>query len=196
MKDFLEIPSLSINSLFLIRNPNSLDLRLLEIIKNKFNRGQIISFERLFKGNQSALVVFGPKELVSLTDLDLLELEDFTNVNPEKTTAWEVTYKGEIPANIFADLPPLKSTEQFWWQISLQIKKDQFRSQIRAVLVSERSELVKPLQNLSNGKLIKKPRPLTSAQILDNFKKRTILPLGENLVGLDTTQILKLIGRV
>lgn len=198
MKDYPEIPSLSINSIFLIRNPTVIDLELFENIKKKFNRGQIISFERLFKGAKSALVVFGPKELTKLENLDLLELEDYSKVEQNKALAWEVTIKGDLPDNIFQSLPAFNTSEQFWWQLALQVKKNHFQAQIRAVVIAEedrKGEIAHELQNLLDGQLVKLPKPLSSAQILENFQKRSILPMAKDSLLLEAYQIIKLLGK-
>src|SRR5688572_3161726 len=98
MRDFSEVPAKEAEyGLFLIRNTVALTPAVLDSIKNELLESKtIISFERLFKGGKSALVAFGPRELLlnHQSALDLLELEDYTqNVEVEHISAWEVVVK-------------------------------------------------------------------------------------------------------
>src|SRR3989338_11196841 len=78
MRDFTEVAHKGEEySLFLIRQNTGLNVQLLNSIHdNLLSSGSIISFERLVKGQKSALAVFGPKKLLmSYKDfLNLLEL--------------------------------------------------------------------------------------------------------------------------
>lgn len=197
MKDFPDILSAKQGGVFLIKKPQNLNATVLETIKNKFNKGQIISFERLFKGSQSALVVFGPRGLLELGDLDLLELEDYCFVDSTNVTAWEATVRGDPPENIFNEIPQLGINEQFWWQVTLRVTKNNFQTEIRSVVCAEgdrRQDLVTKFQDL-NSKLIKLPKPLTSNQILISYQKRTIVPLSEDPLVLTGQQVLSLLGK-
>jgi hypothetical protein len=81
MKDFYELPERGYG-LFLIRNPNALTIESLEKLRKEL---RIISFERLFKDEKSALVLYTPKEIVvSLSDFKPLELEDYVKVDKTK----------------------------------------------------------------------------------------------------------------
>lgn len=207
MKDYVEKPTLSAYGLYLIRNPLVFTAQLLdEIYLNLSSQDSLISFEKLFKGQKSALVVFGPKAILNkfTPQLNLLELEDYTNVDPSAVAAWEMIIKDysllQNPSPVLN--PALNDNEQFWWQLVLQAKKGlmgslvgqkkefevarlresqkvkNFTGQIRVVLVSpdsvRRKDLAQGLENLGEGKIIKIPRPLSTAQILDTYKTRVL----------------------
>lgn len=193
MKDFPDLPNKKNYGVFLIRNPQNLTLELLNLILIKSSKGEIISFEHLFKGENEALVIFGPKNIVSeYQSLNLLELEDYTDVDA-KIQAWEVSMKEEFSSKI----PPLLDSEQFWWQVTTQGKKENFQAILRAVVISDREGRVKELFNILNSYgLVKKPLPLTSEQILENYKERSLTPLSKDLYYLSSSQVLKLLGKV
>ena len=98
MKDFIDIPSNSSAeySLFLIRKIQIVNADFLSHLNERLvESSSILAIERLFKGKKSALVVYGPRKLLlSLNHvLDLLELEDYTDVNVEQVSAWEIGIK-------------------------------------------------------------------------------------------------------
>lgn len=190
-QDYLEVPPQSTQyGLFLIRKTSALKIEVLDSLHEAtINEGLIISLERLFKGSKSALVIFGPKNiLLNFADkMDLLELEDYTNTSQENIQAWEVGIKkttnkmGKI--DLFKDLPVLQEDEQMWWQIVLQAKMQKgnqlvFQSQIRVVLLatdpSRIKELTQNLQNLAAPYLIKLPKAFTNQQILTFYKQRSL----------------------
>lgn len=80
MRDYEEFPdSLSLNSLFFIGNPQNLTadtlkkLHDLNLIKKHF-----FSLEKLIKGKDKALVIFGSRELSkNFPELNLVEIEDY-----------------------------------------------------------------------------------------------------------------------
>lgn len=136
MKDFQDKPEKlgSQYAPFLIRNTTALTEDLLKQLHNEiFKKGQLISLERLFKGLRSALIIYGPKEiLVRYSEpLKLIELEDYTGVNIEHLSVWEVgvkeltSLKENLP-NLFKELPQLLDQEQFWWQLVLRPKSRTF----------------------------------------------------------------------
>ncbi len=128
MRDFQHIPStVEEYGIFLIKNPEGLTRELIDQLHGiTLGKKQVLGFERLFKGGQSALVAHIPKKLEGqLKALDLLELEDYTGVGEMEIKAWEVGTKDTflIPlelGNLFADFPNLEASEQFWWQLTLQ----------------------------------------------------------------------------
>lgn len=186
MRDFTEIPSRTGGdfSVFLIRQIRGLNEQFFNLLYNDLKHtGLNISFERLFKGKESALVVFGPKKLLmSYKDfLNLLELEDYTsNVNIGQMTAWEVGIKNTSQLNTegFKNALLLSDDEQFWWQLVLWVNKQSlFQAQIRAIAISSdaerRKSLTKTLQNLSNTGFIKLPKAFSDTQLIDFYKKRS-----------------------
>ena len=206
MRDFTEIPNKDEEySLFLIRQPQKLNTKLLESIHNDLAHSKsIISFERLFKGNKSALVVFGPKKLLVTQQnlLDLLELEDYTNINVENISAWEVGIKNnrslDFPRDaqkILTNLPQLLENDQFWWQLVIS---SEFRVQIRTVVVSDnqtrRDSLTQALQALAPETIIKLPKAFSNTQLLDFYKIRSFTKDSKNptLISEEILQMLSI----
>lgn len=167
MKEYHEIPQKSNleYSLFLIRQPQVLTEHLLqEIVASLSKGGLVVSFERLFKGRESALCVFGPKEVLnSIAALNLLELEDYSSdFNTENTTVWEVDFRAVD--NPFSDLPQLEDGEQFCWQVLLSGKHIQIRAAVFSKDPKRRKELV----------FSKLPRPFSNSQMIEFYKTRSI----------------------
>lgn len=178
--------------LFLIRNPAHLSVDILSNIRDQITRDSLtVSFERLFKGRQSALAIFGPRPiLMNLKDLAVLELEDYTQkVDEDQVSAWEVGLKKPLQpdgfnfTNLFERLADLNQTDQFWWQVNLTVEasgenENLFRAQIRCVLVSDdsqrRKKLALELGNLGAPALSKIPKPFSSGKIMEFYKKRSL----------------------
>lgn len=198
--------------LFLIRNTAALNASVFDSIHAQTVKdGFIISLERLFKGSKSALVIFGPKDILGAFSarLNLLELEDYTGIHAADGTVWEMGVKDARVAggrirkvdNFFAGFPQFEETEQFWWQITLQalavkrVSEKNFQSQIRAVVISpdlgRRKKLAGALQNFLDGYLIKVPKPFTSSRIMEFYRNRTLSKDITN-PSLTTDQVLKL----
>jgi hypothetical protein len=229
MKDYQETPAKSSGfGIFLIQNPHNLSNATLKILNSEIYKSKgILTLERLFKGSKSALIITGPKDILEkyTNSLNLLELEDFTNVSPDHISAWEVGVKEDVKRpilieDIFKDMPNFDVDEQFWWQLTLQpsfleshtikdflawlilAKKSPpltFKCQIRAVLLapdpSKRAMLAQKLESLSEEELIKIPRPTTSNQILSNYKLRSITPADPYILNLTVEEILLLLGK-
>lgn len=212
MRDYQEAPKHSKveYGLYLIRNTSGLTDYILDLIHEQIiKKGLLLSLERLFKGNKSALVVYGPKDiLTNYSDrLSLLELEDYTGIDKEQIISWEVGVRKPVLAesqiqeigNFFKNFPMLDSTEQFWWQLVLQANSKKgdklFTGQIRAVVfcsdLTRRKKLSEELQNLPSEHLTKVPKPFTSAQILEFYKLR-VLSKSETNPTLTSQEILKL----
>lgn len=129
MRDYQVKPKTKSSSygIFLIRNPANLTKVLDNLHSLALDSGEIISFERLFKGTKSALVIFAPKSIsMSLSsDLNLLELEEYAKMDPAQVIAWDVGLKDQASfhlskINAFENMPEFKDSEQFWWQMILQ----------------------------------------------------------------------------
>ncbi len=185
MKDYQEIPQKEAQDygLFLMRTPQLLEKLLDSIHEQMLSEGLIISLERLFKGKETTLTIFGPKKILErhIQDLNLLELEDYAvSLDNNQSLAWEVGVKTkEINLdNIFKDFPDL-GDNQFFWQIVLYAKKGAdsfFETQIRAVVYSQsqekRKELADNLQNL--GVLTKVPIAFSNSQIMNSYALRSL----------------------
>lgn len=178
MADFQEIPEHAgaEYGLFLIRKPQVLNTQMLTFIhQNLLKEGLIISFERLIKGTQAALVVYGPKKMLfNIKDvLDLLELEDYTSVNQDNFLAWEIGVRHpDVP-----QFPALSANDQLWWQLILSAKKDQhFHPHIRMVVVSDdsikRESLKMAFSEMSPDKFVRLPKDFSDIQLLEFYKKR------------------------
>lgn len=194
MRDFEEIPEEAEKySLFLIRTPQALNQKLLDsIYQDSISSGLAFSFERLIKGEKGALVLFAPVNLKAKYQetLNLVEIEDFTTVDLNFVSTWEVLGKGK---NYFKKFPKLLEDEQFWWQLILLGKKEGvFQVQIRAVLVSPDSLRRRKLTEILEEKndLNKIPKA-SNSQIVDSYKKRSFTK--ETSAPLDTKDILNLI---
>lgn len=183
MRDFQKMPrSQREDGLFLIRRPDNLSADILDLIHTRITKeGLTVSIERLFKGKKSTLVIFGPKKVLeNLPQLDLMELEDYTDVNRGNLSAWEVGGK-----SFLKDLPQLDMEEEFWWQV---VVGPSFQSQIRAVVIS--SDIQKRL-DLSSSII---PKPFTTDQTLDSYQRRSLIldPHNPNLTPQEVLQLISL----
>ncbi len=193
MKDYQEIPQKSKveYGLFLIRATEGFDVNTLNSIgKLILDEGLIISIERLFKGTQSALTIFGPKNILNnfSVRLNLLELEDYTEtLDAGNISIWEVGVKSgqnlklDSPNNIFNNLSQLGSEDRFFWQVVLSARRGEdltFQTQIRAAISSKdllnRKTLIPLFQNLTFGELTKVPKPYSTEQMMLFFKLRSL----------------------
>lgn len=188
MSDFRIFASGKKYSLFLVRNIGMFDEELLNKLHTAVYRKKLLlSLERLFKGDKSALAIFGPRDILMSfkDDLSLVELEDYTERPPENFTAWEMGIKSEgvkPDAKFLREVSALLPSEQFWWQVVLvpimEKNEEIFTTQVRAVFVYEneerRKELTPKLQRLSDGFLVKVPKPYAKEQILQFYKKRSL----------------------
>ncbi len=198
MWDYQEVPVQSKYGLFLVRNSLALTPQVLTSIKEDYLKpGLIISFERLFKGSQSTLVMFSTRELGNAYKniLNLLELEDYSKVDMQ-VFAWEMAVKKSSPESLsisyFENFPVLSEADQFWWQV---VFSSTLQPQIRAVVVSPdstgREKLAENLQNLATDRLTKIPKAFSNAQLLEFYQKRNFKQTKGQ--PLKTEEILKLI---
>ncbi len=177
MKDYKAAPKdfKSDYGLFLIRNSKNLSPQILASISQKEGKNHIISVERLIKGIQAALVIYAPKELLApfLETLNLLELEDYTDLDPQSITLWEIGTKQEQvslyepPFNI----PVLKPDEQVWEQIVVKGNLVQIRVAAVAANLSRRKQI---LESLVKSGFLKVPRPYSAEKMLKFYKLRSI----------------------
>ena len=159
----------NINGLFLVRNPRAFDLVALNYLQKAIKKeNQILSIERLYKGNKSALVVFGPRKILEqLKELDLVELEDFTRVSKKKVSAWEIKKTPPMAGRL-----NLVEEEQVWLQYVVQAKDLAFKLQMRVVHISEDQ---------------KKPN---SVKVFKDFLERSITPLGKGVITVSPDKLL------
>lgn len=188
MKDFQEIPqkSRAEYGLFLVRRTQNFNAEFLNSIRKQMSAADlIIGIERLFKGSQAALALFGPKNILDRYsgELNFLELEDYAlNLDSKDCLVWEAGVKkaGDTGSsgNIFKNLTRLGEEDRFFWQVVLGAEgRAEFKTQIRAVLFSKdtkrRKELAILLQN-SPGGLFRIPRPFGTEQMMDFFRLRSL----------------------
>ncbi len=193
MKDYQEIPQAdSVDyGLFLVRQIKNFDAKLLDSIRQEVSaQGRVVSLERLFKGSQTALTIFGPKNILDKfqSGLDLLELEDYTTeFSDSRVNVWEVGVKESSKLN----LPQLEAEEQFFWQVILG--KNQV--QIRAAVSSKdpvRKKMLASAQNLNAGGLYKIPKPFSTEQMIEFYRTRSLSKATKGPI-LDTEGIMRLL---
>lgn len=172
MKDVFEFPE-NTSSLFLIRNPGVFSGETLRDLRQKMQSGQIISLERLFKGSKSALVIYGSGRLLQeFHNLDLLELLDYSQVKKAHSLAWEIK-KPISPANF-----KLAPDEELWLQYVCQTHSSDFSVHLRAVLISSDS---------------KKKDHKSSTEILRDYRKRSIAPMGKGSLKISPENLFDII---
>lgn len=211
MKDYQEIPEIKRieYGLFLVRQTEKFTAATLDSIGELLlDPGLIISIERLFKGTQAALTIYGPKMILDKFSLilNLLELEDYASgFDIEDISIWEVGSKDqknrpEGSNNIFQNLSRLGLDDHFCWQVVLGPKKEKgfisFKTQIRAVVYSRNPENKKMLTSLLGelklGELTKIPKPFSTEQMMNFYKLRS---LGKDSNGpiLDSAGVINLL---
>lgn len=203
MRNFREVPQAQEEDygLFLIRKTINITLDLLDQLHTLIlKEGFIVSFERLFKGSESTLVLFAPRRIAQnyLDLLDLIEIEDYTDVPKEGILGFEMGTKEsnyEAPRayargifssednnnknlqNFFVNFPKLEDAETIWWQLIIMAKKDRFFEIVPRVVIRGRdliraAEIEKKLHHLAGGFLIKIPKPYSIGQILQFYQQR------------------------
>ena len=188
MRDFEEGPEDfgPDNGLYLIKKPHPLTADLMDYLYKVIKKDNlIISLERLFKGRESALVIYGPKKALEALKkaLDLLELEEY--VKAETPTVWHIGTKKigdyqKMTKSIFSDFPKLEEGETVWYQLILQPEKKprHFKGQIRVVVVSpdqRRKKLLAEALQIPKNNLVKIPQPFSTTQMIEFYKKRSML---------------------
>ena len=187
MKDYQDDPK-GEYGLFLLKNPNILDENF---FKNIFNYSSdiIFSLEKIYRGEQSALVWFAPKKIVEhLGNVSLLELEDYTSNLPlDKIQSWEVNKKKgdkkkEYEGFHFFKEISIENDEKVVFQIVFKKENNQLQTTLR-ILVSastslRRSIIAKHLdKNISDQSIfVRSDKKFSSKQILGQFKKRSLYP--------------------
>lgn len=211
MKDYSEIPAQSEEEygLFLIRQIDKFDIKFLDSIHELIlKHGLIVSIERLFKGSQAALTIFGPKKILAQFSetLNLLELEDYTlSIDDKDIVIWEIGAKNlkeinlEEVDNVFSNLPKLDTEDQFFWQIVVgggRSEEFPFHTQIRAAIYSKdllrRKALISLFQNLKFDGLVKFPRPYSTEQMMSFYQSRALSQDSKGPI-LDSLKLMRLL---
>lgn len=185
-------------SLYLIGKPDQLNIEIIgRLHEAMLRQNLIISFERLFRGDKRALVVFGPVLVLQpfMETLGLSELEDYSRrIESGKTetipfmSAWEVGVKGSAPPEIVINnlrsyIPQLEDNEEFWWQLVMQpagkMGLMNFQAIIRAVLLVGNQSRAKILQKdlLEIGGeagLTQLPQAYSTARLVKFYQDRAL----------------------
>lgn len=205
MRNFPQLPgSQSLDyGLFLIRKTSSISAPMMANFHQQMIEGNfIISFERLFKGHQSTLVMFAPRVLAQnyLGHLDLVEVEDYITAE-QKLLIFQLGIKSKTQkhslSGLFAQFPILNPDEFVWWQAVLHAKKEGIFEILPRVAFFAKDhrrqmELSHILQNLSEGFLHKIPKPYTNEQMLKFYQDRAFVRNEHNL-NLPASSALNLI---
>lgn len=205
MRDYQAIPqqiSKDEYGLFLVRQTGNFNSKILDsILKLTVAKDLILSIERLFKGNETVLTLFGPKEhlLKFHGDLNLLELEDYAaSLDHEAASVWEVgtkepkKFKREGISNIFSALPKLEAEDQFFWQTVLGKNQTQIRAAFHSKDPVKKKALTPVFQDLKMGDLMKIPSPFSNEQMMEFYRLRSLSKESKSPV-LGVEEIINLI---
>lgn len=198
MRNYQEISPHLNKSLYLVRNQALIN----EVFANKLYEEltankTYISLERLFKGDKEALVIFGPQEILKkFPELNLLELEDYTEVPEDTINLWEMMIKDKQGSS----LSPLGVDEQFWFQMVIQAQKGKnFKVFFRAAAVCpderKRNKLTSSLKE-GIGTFVFLPRPLSSEKMLVLYKSRALPPFYSSSSKIGVSSFLKLMAKL
>lgn len=188
MRNFREVPQAQEKDYgpFLIRKTMNITTDFLDQLHTQIlKEGFIVSFERLFKGSESTLVLFAPRKIAQnyLTSLDLIEIEDYTDVPKEGILGFEMGTKADKNnknlQNFFGNFPKLEDDETVWWQLIIMARKERLFEVLPRVIIKGRdliraAEIEKKLHHLAGGFLIKIPKPYSIGQILQFYKQRNL----------------------
>lgn len=200
MKDYDETPDdPSSYELFLIRDLKDFNEEIISRFHSfLLSLDTFFSIERLYKGKESVIVLYGPKAMKkSFPELKLLELEDYlkdpkdNNPAPSKVISSNDAYSWvvkkpaskKVSKSDFLKMELLDNQFFFWQIICSPLKNsNQFQVTIRAMVSDKdapsRIELVKKYEaSLKNhAGFITSNSGQTASSIFDSFKKRTLIP--------------------
>lgn len=211
MKGFIPEKKIPSSGVFLVRKQEAFTP---EVIKKLYlfslQKKSRFSLERLFKGRESALVLWGPLELLgSFPELDLLHLEDYADNKLLSSFVWEFAPEDKDSVLIsggFLDLINLGENQQFFLQVvflPLPSKNDSkafFLATLRGLVVdrdpASRIELAKNIGHRVSGSsgLRVESRDKSSGLIFEEYIKR-MPQSGENKVKMDSSAVVRLLGR-
>jgi hypothetical protein len=209
-------------TLFLIRNESAVNEELLQDLSQMAitNRCQI-SLERLMKGAQSVLVIFGPQTLLpQYPKLQLLELEDYLEDPAHSSTTWQHSSKASVNFSLgwlmdkkahqsvvfydyFLKGISLTAEQEFFLQIVFYPIKptlNNYQVTIRAIVVEQdhhkRIALAKFFEDYfaQSVKLYKATKSVSTKALFESYKKRTIVPRQVHQLVLKDSEILNILG--
>ncbi len=191
--------------LFLVRNSVALNHECLSLIRAKIVlTDDFFSLERLLKGQESALVIFGPKGVLAgfVPTLNLIELEDFTvSVSKANLSVAELGVKagngvGLDFTSIFDEIESLSNEEQIWTQVVMKADKNSqnLTALIRiAVLSYDQVRRNKIMGSIIKTPFVKIPRPYSVERMVKFYQDRTF-SLDRYLLKLSGINVLKLLS--
>ncbi len=196
MKDFKVMPkgAKTNYALFLIRNTKALTPEILQAIILG-QKDSIISLERLFKGSEAALAIYAPTDSLSpfFQSLDLLELEDYVNIEDSSISLWEVGFNAKNKPKInqmpFSVLK-LRPDEQIWVQLLIKGVSSQIRIASVAASPLRRKEI---LEAFVKGPLVKIPKPY-SAEKVHKFYALRSMTIDQFSLKLDLSEAIKIVS--
>lgn len=198
MKDFKVAPKGAKSSygLFLIRNTSGLTPEVLHSIMNA-QKDVIISLERLFKGTEAALAIYAPTSVLMpfLQNLNLLELEDYVDIETSSISLWEVGLKIQAKSPVRIDRLPfnilkLKPDEQIWVQLLTKGAISQIRVASVASSPLRRKEI---LEAFIKEPFIKIPKPY-SAEKIHKFYESRAMSIDQFSLKLSPVEALKTVS--
>lgn len=216
MRDFQDLPDKNTSlGLYLIRRVDNLSIdtlnKLYEVCQNKQKKGipLIFSFEKVLKGEDLALLVFGPKEVLNnFNELELFEVEEYLKMDVKHIQAFELEKKSEDIKNpldsnseIFKGLK-LDTLEYIIFQIVLSTdlsKINTFQVNIRSVVVSQEANKRVDLSKMLNSNLekfasLKRVDNVRSSSIVfQALKNRAITPKIVSKFSLNSSQLSNLL---
>lgn len=225
MRDYEEFPdSIASNTLFYIANPQKFNEISLEKLHDFFlTRKQFFSLERLNKGQERALVIFGPGELPEiLPELNLIEIEDYVSdagisagrldsdktVSVDDSLTWllepkSVSKKLLHVGNEIKEIQ-LAQNQKFFMQIvclgeNIGGKKD-FQISLRVMVVDQDSiekvllaKKVSEVLETATG-LKKHEDNFPESKKFDSYKQRSLIPKEVSAFPLNTQEIFALLS--
>lgn len=224
MRDYEEFPEASdLNSLFYIGAPQNLTEESLKVLHNlNLANKKFFSLEKLIKGKEKALVIYGSRDLVTaLPGLNLVELEDYASdasgilsdrdqqkmVNMNQVLSWLVAPKNN-PQKALLVTDELKGLiveedQKVFLQIVLmpigKSGENNFQSTIRVMVADndpiKRIELAKRTErtiNASTG-LNKYEDNFPEGKRFDSYKLRTLIPKEVSEFYLSSAEVMSLL---
>lgn len=195
MLDYRQKPVNNIlHTIFLVQNPAIVQADFLKKLYHLIDGSRFfVAFEVLYKGDDKALVFYGPKNLqTSLPEAKLIEIEDYQgSLEFDKVDIFEVTLKGTDPSyiqqdGVFDNLG-LKPEEKFFWQVVLSPESNTsadpiFQSTVRALIYAENAtrkgeirQIVEDRINQRTNLTIHKSK-LTLNRLFNSYQHRSIIP--------------------
>ncbi len=226
LKDYQETPLQNLGyGIFYIRNLKNFSLDTLKkIYQFSLKNDCLISFERLFKGKESVLIIFAPRSITSLfPELSFLELEDYLipakqqlnpsldmggkKINLNQVLPWIIESKNNskkplIVKQGFLKQIDIKDNQRFFWQIVTFPLKQENKVQvtIRAMAVDSdpisRVELAKTLdaEIINSTGLSRKVKQPPQQSLYESYRERTLIPKEVSSFNLDLEELFQLLA--